>query len=140
MQEPVEEEGKKIFKTNRKKLILLDELREFKIIPPHGGWSLLVDVSALGMDGPTASSRSLKLGKIAATPMVHWGSERSSQYVRIVFANEPTERLRGIRQRFRAALTWRFLMETNGYHPTDERPVSNSPTIDHEVVTERSRG
>jgi N-succinyldiaminopimelate aminotransferase len=88
----------------RRRDIVLDELREFAVIPPHGGWSLLVDVSPLGLDGPTASKRLMELGKIAATPMVNWGSAKSSRYVRIVFSNEPVNRLRGIGERFRKAL------------------------------------
>lgn len=84
---------------------VLEELRDFAIIPPHGGWSCLVDVSPLGLNGRAASNRLLELGKIAATPMAHWGSEESDKYVRIVFSNEPVERLRGIGQRFRTALT-----------------------------------
>jgi len=84
---------------------LLDELRDFRVIPPHGGWSFLVDVSSLGVDAPTASKRLLELGRIATTPMVHWGSARSNKYVRIVFSNEPVQRLQGIGHRFRTALT-----------------------------------
>ena len=89
----------------RRRDLLLDELRHFTVIPPDGGWSFLVDVSPLGFDGPAASQRLLDLGKIAATPMVNWGSQASSRYVRIVFANEPVERLQDVGQRFRAALT-----------------------------------
>jgi hypothetical protein len=37
--------------------------------------------------------------------MVNWGSEKSSRYVRVVFSNEPVQRLRGTGQRFRDALT-----------------------------------
>jgi N-succinyldiaminopimelate aminotransferase len=85
--------------------ILLDELADFTIIPPHGGWSFLVDVSLLGFDGPAASKRLLELGNIAATPMINWGSENSSKYVRIVYSNEPVQRLRGAGKRFRDALT-----------------------------------
>jgi len=85
--------------------ILLDELADFTIIPPHGGWSLLVDVSLLGFDGPAASKRLLELGNIAATPMINWGSENSSKYVRIVYSNEPVQRLRDAGKRFRDALT-----------------------------------
>jgi N-succinyldiaminopimelate aminotransferase len=85
--------------------VLLDELADFSAIPPHGGWSFLVDVSPLGFDGPTASKRLLELGGIAATPMVNWGSENSSRYVRLVYSNEPVERLRGAGKRFRDALT-----------------------------------
>jgi len=84
--------------------LLLDELSDYDVIPPHGGWSFLIDVSALGMDGAGASKRLIERSKIAATPMVNWGSENISRYLRIVFSNEPLERLRGIGQRFRDAL------------------------------------
>lgn len=84
--------------------MLLDELSDYDVVPPHGGWSLLIDVSTLGMDGATASKQLLERGKIAATPMINWGSENSSRYLRIVFSNEPIARLRGIGQRFRQAL------------------------------------
>jgi len=89
----------------RRRDVLLEELREFAVTPPHGGWSLLMDVSQLGFDGPTASRRLLERGKIAATPMVNWGTANSAKYVRFVFANEPVHRLRGIAQRVRRALT-----------------------------------
>ena len=85
--------------------VLLDELADFAVIPPHGGWSFLVDVSPLGFDGLTASKRLLELGKIAATPMVNWGSTNSSKYVRVVYSNEPVQRLQGAGQRFREATT-----------------------------------
>lgn len=84
--------------------LLLDELSDYDLIAPHGGWSLLIDVSTLGMDGATASILLLERGKIAATPMINWGSENSSRYLRIVFSNEPIARLRSIGQRFRQAL------------------------------------
>lgn len=85
--------------------LLLDELSQFKVIPPHGGWSFLVDVSPLGHDGPSASKLLLDRGKIAATPMINWGSANCANYVRIVFSNESIERLRGIGERFRRALS-----------------------------------
>ncbi len=88
----------------RRRNLLLDELSAFETIPPHGGWSFLVDISGLGLDGPQASRRLLERGKIAATPMVNWGTTRSSQYVRIVYSNEPETRLRGVGQRFYDAL------------------------------------
>ena len=47
----------------------------------------------------------LEIGKIAATPMVNWGSATSSKFVRLVYSNEPVQRLRGSGQRFRDALT-----------------------------------
>ncbi len=84
--------------------VLLDELSDFTVIPPHGGWSFLVDVSPLGMDGPTASRLLLEKGKIAATPMNNWGGAHCAGYVRIVYSNENIDRLRGIGDRFRRAL------------------------------------
>lgn len=85
--------------------LILDELAEFAAIPPHGGWSLLVDVSPLGLNGPTASGLLLEKGKIAATPMINWGGPHCANYVRLVFSNETVDRLRGIGDRFRQALT-----------------------------------
>lgn len=84
--------------------VLFKELIDFKAIPAHGGWSFLVDVSPLGYDGPTASNRLLELGKIAATPMENWGSENSKKYLRLVYSNEPVQRLRGSGERFRQSL------------------------------------
>ena len=84
--------------------LIIDELADFTVIPPHGGWSLLVDVSKLGLDGPAAPKCLLEHGKIAATAMINWGSERCANYVRLVYSNEPLERLAGIGDRFRAAL------------------------------------
>ena len=89
----------------RRRDVLLEELRDFVVIPPHGGWSLLLDVSPLGLDGVMAAKRLLALGKIAATAMINWGSANSNKYVRLVFANEPVHRLRGIGKRVQQALT-----------------------------------
>ncbi|MEM7501961.1 MAG: pyridoxal phosphate-dependent aminotransferase [Pseudomonadota bacterium] len=84
--------------------LLLDELRDYSPVPAHGGWSLLLDVSTLGIDAATASARLLEHGKIAATGMANWGSTRTANYLRLVYSNEPLERLRGIRARFDRAL------------------------------------
>lgn len=87
----------------RRRDVLLDELQDFSVIPPQGGWSMLMDASRHGFDGSTAASRLLDVAKVAATPMVNWGSERTENYLRLVFSNEPSERLLGIGRRFRAA-------------------------------------
>jgi len=84
--------------------LILEELHDFKVIPPHGGWSLLVDVSPLGHDGAAASRLLLEKGKIAATAMVNWGGSHCQNYVRIVFSNESLRRLSGIGDRFHSAL------------------------------------
>ena len=82
--------------------VLLSELAGLPVIPPHGGWSLLLDTLAMGVE-PAAASGRLFAAKVAATPMLGWGAE--DRYVRFVFANEPADRLRGIGARVREALT-----------------------------------
>ena len=88
----------------RRRDLILEELRDYAVVPPHGGWSLLVDVSSLGMDGPTASKRLLEKGKVAATPMTNWGTDHCNNYVRLVFSNESVDRLADIGARFDRAL------------------------------------
>ncbi len=85
--------------------LLLAELSDYRVITPHGGWSLLVDVSPLGLDGSSASKILLEKGKIAATPMVNWGGVHCENYLRLVFSNESLERLQGIGERFHRALS-----------------------------------
>lgn len=87
--------------------VILDELRHHPMVRPEGGWSLLVDVARLargGLTGREASDRLMARSKIAATPMDGWGSERSRGFLRLVFSNEPAERLVGLGERFDAAL------------------------------------
>ncbi|PYX82880.1 MAG: aspartate aminotransferase [Acidobacteria bacterium] len=82
--------------------VLLEELSGLPVIPPHGGWCLLVNVKQLGMDCEAAARLLFEKGKIAATPMRSWG-DSGDQYVRFVYANEPMQRLRGVRERIQAA-------------------------------------
>jgi aspartate/methionine/tyrosine aminotransferase len=84
--------------------LILRELHGYPLIPPHGGWSLLIDCAELGLAPQVASARLFELGGIAATAMDGWGPS-GERYLRLVFANEPVDRLAGIRERFDAALT-----------------------------------
>jgi len=84
--------------------VVCEQLAEYAMIPAQGGWSQLVDVSPLGLTGQQASERLLQKGKVAATPMTHWGEVNAAQFVRLVFSNEPVERLQTLGRRFRAAL------------------------------------
>jgi N-succinyldiaminopimelate aminotransferase len=83
--------------------VVLEELSDLPVVPSNGGWSLLLDVNKLGMNSEEASRLLFEKGKVAATPMTHWGSERASAYLRLVYSNEPVNRLRGLRERARRA-------------------------------------
>ncbi len=83
--------------------IMLSELQELPVIPPHGGWSMLLDTEALGIPSTQASELLFNHAKIAATPMTGWG-ELATRYVRFVFSNEPEERLVGMGEKVRKAL------------------------------------
>ena len=48
--------------------------------------------------------RLFELGQVAATAMDNWGVVHGAQYVRLVFSNEPVERLAGLGERFRCSL------------------------------------
>lgn len=84
--------------------ILLDELRPFNVIPPHAGWSMLFDATALGMTSEEAVQKLFEKAHVAATPMIGWGKD-AAKYVRLVFSNEPKERLIGIGKRFQRAFS-----------------------------------
>src|SRR4249920_3092497 len=81
----------------------LRQLDGLPVIRPAGGWSLLLDVAALGLDCVEVSDRLLDQ-KVAATPMRGWGGEIADRHVRFVFSNEPVERLALLGDRVRAAL------------------------------------
>lgn len=104
IREPEEDIKQAAAEWERRHDLILEELEGLPIIPAAGGWSMLLDVKKMGYDSFEASDRLLDYGKIAATPMRDWGKENSDAYVRFVFANEPVERLRGIREKVLKAL------------------------------------
>jgi N-succinyldiaminopimelate aminotransferase len=67
-----------------------------------GGWSLLLDVAAMG-DDPAALSARLLEQKVAATPMTGWGGDVAARHLRFVFSREPVERLALLGERLRRA-------------------------------------
>lgn len=74
------------------------------LVPAHGGWSALLDAEACGFDASELSRRLLEQ-KVAATPMTDaWGGAYANRYVRLVFSNEPVERLALLGDRLRAAI------------------------------------
>jgi aspartate/methionine/tyrosine aminotransferase len=82
----------------------LSQLEGLPVTRPAGGWSLLLDVASLGLDGVDVSERLLKQ-KVAATPMRGWGGAVADRHIRFVFSNEPVERLALLGDRVRRALS-----------------------------------
>src|SRR5438270_358662 len=78
---------------------VLDQLAGYPTIRPHGGWSVLLDTVSLGVTPEEASQRLLTRSRVAATPMRGWGPS-GERYLRLVFANEPVQRLGDLRARF----------------------------------------
>jgi aspartate/methionine/tyrosine aminotransferase len=87
----------------RRRDLVLRELEGLPVGVPAGGWSLLLRMSDFGLDGAGMSQRLLEQG-VAATAMQGWGETHGAQYIRFVYANEPVERLRGLRDRVNRAL------------------------------------
>jgi N-succinyldiaminopimelate aminotransferase len=72
-------------------------------VRPGGGWSLLLDVAALGQDPAAVSRALLREGAIAATPMTGWGASVAARHVRFVFSAESLDRLSTFPERLAAA-------------------------------------
>jgi aspartate/methionine/tyrosine aminotransferase len=78
---------------------IVEQLADYHPVPAHGGWSVLLNTRAWGFDPAMAADMLFSRGRVAATPMLGWGPS-AGDYLRLVFANEPIERLADIRERF----------------------------------------
>ena len=84
--------------------VVLDQLAGYPCVRPHGGWSLLIDTRSMGLAPGEASRRLFTRAQVAATPMTGWGPS-GRRYLRLVFSNEPAERLTDLRARFDTAFS-----------------------------------
>jgi aspartate/methionine/tyrosine aminotransferase len=82
--------------------LIVEQLDGLPVVTPDGGWSLLLEAQALGVDAAALSARMLECGRIAATAMTAWGETVAPRYMRFVYTNEPRDRLNGIGARVRA--------------------------------------
>jgi aspartate/methionine/tyrosine aminotransferase len=78
-------------------------LEGYAMVPAAGGWSQIVDTVQHGAE-PADVSRALLRHGVAATAMTGWGGEIANRHLRLVFSNEPVERLELLGERFRAAM------------------------------------
>lgn len=83
----------------RRRDAMLAALPDWPFVRPGGGWSMLLDVAALGFTPEDASRLLLEEASIAATGMRGWGGEVAERYVRFVFSAEPVDRLETIPDR-----------------------------------------
>lgn len=88
----------------RRRDAMMQQLEGLPAVRPEGGWSLLLNTEAMGIDPQEASARLLQQ-KVAATPMTVWGESVAPKHIRLVFSNEPVERIELLRDRLRRALT-----------------------------------
>lgn len=98
-----EEQGAAVAEYQRRRDETMRQLAGLPVVTAQGGWSLLLDVAALGLDCVEASNRLLE-HKVAATPMRGWGGPVADRHVRFVFSREPVERIALLGDRVRAAI------------------------------------
>ena len=79
------------------------QLDGLPVVSPHGAWAALLDAQRLGIDPAELSARLLE-NKVAATPMGGWGGAVAARHLRLVFSNEPVERIALLGERVRTTL------------------------------------
>jgi aspartate/methionine/tyrosine aminotransferase len=79
------------------------QLAGLPAVSAAGGWSLLLDTAALGLDPGVVSERLLEQ-KVAATSMRGWGGDVAARHIRFVFSREPVERLALLGERLHRAI------------------------------------
>jgi aspartate/methionine/tyrosine aminotransferase len=103
LQAPPEDLAQAVAEWERRRDAILEQLQGLPAVRPAGGWSLLMDVDALGRSAADLSG-ALAAHKVAATPMTAWGERVAPRYIRFVYSREPVERLSQLGGRLRAAL------------------------------------
>jgi aspartate/methionine/tyrosine aminotransferase len=101
---PQEDFDAQVQELERRADVMMQQLEGLPAVRPEGGWSLLLNTEEMGMTPQEASDRLLEQ-KVAATPMTVWGEAVAPKYLRLVFSNEPVERIELLGERLRRALT-----------------------------------
>jgi aspartate/methionine/tyrosine aminotransferase len=103
LQAPPDDLAAAVAEWERRRDATLEQLEGLPAVRPAGGWSLLLDVDAMGATPPRLSEALVK-EKVAATPMTTWGQWVSPRFLRFVYSNEPAERLSLLGERLRRAV------------------------------------
>jgi aspartate/methionine/tyrosine aminotransferase len=100
-----EDLAKCVAEWQKRRDVMLEQLQGMPVVPAEGGWCMLMNVQKMGFRTASEVSRLLlEKGKVAATPMTYWGEKNSEQFLRLVFSNEPVQRLADLGERFDRAL------------------------------------
>ena len=83
----------------------LNAIDGLSCVKAQGGWWLLLDHRALEPDDEKFAQYLLDEVNVAVTPMATWGPSTAMGHVRIIFSNEPVERLREAVERIGVAVT-----------------------------------
>jgi aspartate/methionine/tyrosine aminotransferase len=103
LREPPEHFDALVRELERRADVMMRQLEGLPAVRPEGGWSLLLNTEEMGLSPQQASDRLLEQ-KVAATPMTVWGESVGPKYLRLVFSNEPVERIELLGERLRRAL------------------------------------
>ncbi len=90
--EPDDAFGAAVAEYDRRRDETMRQLDRLPAVRAAGGWSLLLDCAALGVDAADLST-ALLAEQVAATPMRGWGGPVADRHLRFVFSREPVERL-----------------------------------------------
>ncbi|HEX2031357.1 MAG TPA: pyridoxal phosphate-dependent aminotransferase [Actinomycetota bacterium] len=104
LRSPHEDFDAQVQELERRADAMMSQLEGLPAVRPEGGWSLLLNTREMGIDPQDASARLLE-HKVAATPMTVWGKTVAPDHLRLVFSNEPVERIEMLGERLRRALT-----------------------------------
>jgi aspartate/methionine/tyrosine aminotransferase len=96
---PQEHVAECVAELQRRRDAIFDALPQWPLVRPAGGWSLLLDVAALGLEPAEASRALMEQAGVAATGMTGWGGGVASRYVRFVYSAEPVSRLSELGER-----------------------------------------
>ena len=82
----------------------LNAIPGLSCVPPQGGWWFLLDHREIEPDDAKFAHFLLEQANVAVTPMGTWGPSTAVGHIRIIFANEPVDRLRQAADRIAEAV------------------------------------
>lgn len=94
----------------------LTNIPQISFVKPQGGWWFLVDHRKVEPSAEKFAKYLLEEVNVAVTPMTTWGPNTAMGHIRIIFANEPVERLREAGRKIGEAVA--KLASQTGFRPS----------------------